>query len=319
MKRHLFTFCALAAFALSAHAQAFPARQPIKLVVPFAPGGATDVAARIVATEMGKHLGQTVIVENKPGGAGALAAEFVARATPDGYTLCFCTTGPITILHQVDPKLPYQPARDLLPVSHVHNVENVILARTTLAATNLRELSGLSRAREPSFGSPGAGGTQHLAGEWLAVEMGIKLMHVPYKGETPAFQDLAGGQIDLAFGSVLSAAPLVKDGKVRAIANLGFQRSKLLPDVPTVAEQGYPNYAWSNFVGVHTPAGTPRTVIDQVSTAVAKTMKDPAVQEKFTGLGLEAVGSTPEEYAAVIRRETANWERVLKTVRLARE
>jgi tripartite-type tricarboxylate transporter receptor subunit TctC len=319
MKRHLFAFCTLAAMTLSAHAQTFPARQPIKLIVPFAPGGATDVAARIVATEMGKHLGQTVVVENKPGAAGALGAEFVARAAPDGYTLCFCTTGPITIMHQVDPNLSYQPSRDLLPVSHVHNVENVIVARPSLQVGSLGELTALARSRGLNAGSPGAGGTHHLALEWLSAEMGVTLTHIPYKGETPAFSDVMGGQIDLASGSVLSAAPLLKDGKVRAIANPGSKRSKLLPDVATVAEQGYPAYGWSNFVGIHTPAGTPRAVIDQVAVAVAKTMKDATVQEKFSGLALEPVGSTPEEYAAVITRETAKWARVLKSVKLSRQ
>ena len=157
------------------------------------------------------------------------------------------------------------------------------------------------------------------AGNGSRCDLGVKLTHVPYKGEVPAFSDLAGGQIDLALGSALNAVPLIKDGKLRGIANLGTTRSKLLPDVPTVAEQGYADYAVLSFAGINVPAGTPRPIVDRIAAAVAQSMKLASVQEKFTALGLEPVGSTPEDYAALIRRETASWQGVLKTVKLTRE
>ncbi|MCW7538820.1 tripartite tricarboxylate transporter substrate binding protein [Aquabacterium sp. A7-Y] len=310
----------LGAVSPAALAQAYP-NKPVKLVVPYAPGGAMDAAARIVATELTKTLGQTVLVDNRAGGAGTLGTHYVAKAEADGYTLCFCVTGVMTITPLSDPKVPYDPLKDLMPVSHVHNMENVIMARKDLPANTFKELIALAKSRTQglTFGTPGAGGTHHLGGEWLQRETGVKLVHVPYKGEGPAVGDLLGGQIDMVFGTAAVAAPLVKAGKVKVLANLGKNRSKLLPDVPTVAESGYPNYSWVNFVGINVPAGTPAPVVKTLADSVIKTMHDPALIERFHSMGFEPVGSSTKDYARLLQRETATWGELLKTTTLTRD
>jgi tripartite-type tricarboxylate transporter receptor subunit TctC len=309
-----------AAAAGLAHADTYPSK-PVRLVVPYAPGGAMDAAARIVATELTKTLGQTVLVDNRAGGAGTTGTAYVAKAPPDGYVLCFCVTGVMTITPLSDPKVPYKPLEDLVPVSHVHNMENVIMARRDLPANDLKELVALAKSKPEgvTFGTPGAGGTHHLGGEWLKNETGAKLVHVPYKGEGPAVNDLLAGHVDLVFGTAAVAAPLAREGKIKVIANLGGSRSKLLPEVRTVAEAGYPGYAWENFVGINAPAGTPAPVVDTLSRAVAKVMAEPAMKERFHSMGFNPVGSSPREYAELLRRETATWSRLLKTTNLSRE
>jgi tripartite-type tricarboxylate transporter receptor subunit TctC len=311
---------AAAAVSSLAQAQAFP-NKPVRLVVPYAPGGALDASARMVAQEMTRLLGQPVFVDNKPGAAGTLGADLVAKAAPDGYTLCWCSTGPLTITPLSDPKIPYQPLKDLAPVSHAINMDNVIMARKDFPAASLKELIVMSKASPKgfTFGTPGSGGTHHLGGEWLQRETGAKLVHVPYKGENPAVSDVIGGQIDLALGSAALAAPLVKEGKIKVIANLGTARSRLLPDLPTVAESGYPHYGWYNFIGINAPAGTPAQVIDTLSRAAAKAVREPALRDKFVSMGFEPVGSTPKEYAVFLNKETATWARQLKTTTLTRD
>ena len=310
----------LAAATAGALAQATFPNRPVRLVVPYAPGGALDVSARIVAAEMGKSLGQQVIVDNRPGAAGTLGADLVAKSAPDGYTLCWCPTGPLTITPLSDPKVPYQPLKDLAPVSHAINMENVIMARKDFPAGSLKELIALAKASSQGFtyGTPGSGGTHHLGGEWFRNETGANLVHVPYKGENPAVADLLGGQIDLVFGSASLAAPLLKEGKIKVIGNVGSTRSQLLPEVPTVVEAGFPHYAWYNFIGINAPAGTPPAVIDILGRAVAKAVREPAVREKFVSMGFEAVGSTPREYASFLDQQTAIWGRLLKTTNISR-
>jgi tripartite-type tricarboxylate transporter receptor subunit TctC len=311
---------ALAAAAHAGAADAFPGK-PVRLVVPYAPGGALDASARLVAQEMAHLLGQPVVVDNKPGGAGTLGADLVAKAPADGYTLCWCPTGPLTITPLSDPKVPYQPLKDLVPVSQAITMDNVIMARRDFPAATLKEMVAYSKTapKGVTFGTPGAGGTHHLGGEWLQAETGAKLVHVPYKGENPAVSDLLGGQIDLVLGSAALAAPLVKEGKVKVIANLGSTRSRLLPELPTVAESGWPHYGWANFIGINAPAGTPQPVIDTLARAAAKAVRAPALREKFAGLGFEPVGSTPRDYAAFLQRETAIWSRQLQTTTLTRD
>jgi tripartite-type tricarboxylate transporter receptor subunit TctC len=298
----------------------FPSK-PVRIVVPYAPGGALDASARMVATEMSKILGQTVLIENRPGGAGTTGADFVAKAPADGHTLCWCPTGPLTITPLTDAKVPYQPLKDLVPVSHVINMDNVIMARRDLPADNLKDLVALARSQPNglTFGTPGAGGTHHLGGEWFRNETGGKLVHVPYKGENPAIADLLGGQIDLVFGSASLAAPLLREGKIKVLGNVGSTRSRLLPEVPTVAQSGYPSYAWYNFIGLNAPAGTPAPVVDTLSKAVARSLQEPALREKFVGMGFEPVGSTPDEFGRFLVKETATWSRVMKSTSFSRE
>ncbi len=303
-----------------AYAQSFPLK-PIKLVVPYAAGGAMDAAGRIVATELTKVLGQPVVVDNRSGGAGTTGTHSVVRSAPDGYTLCFCVTGVMTITPISDPTVPYKPLTDLIPISHIHNMENVLMSRKDLSANNLAELIALSNTKSDglTFGSAGAGGTYHLSGEWLKEEAGVKLIHVPYRGEGPAINDLLAGQIDLVFGTLASAAPHAKDGKIKLIANLGKNRSKLFPQLKTISELGYPNYYWSNFVGLNAPAGTPQATIDVLEKAAMTIMKDPAMRERFNNLAFEPVGSSAKEYAALLKRETETWTRLVKANPIKRD
>lgn len=295
-----------------ATADAFPSK-PIRMLVPFAAGGATDVAARLVGVEMGKILGQPVIVDNRPGGAGIVATDAVARSVPDGYTICFCTTGATVIMPHFQ-KLPYDPLKDLVPVSHVHNVENVFVARNGLGVKNLADVIALAKTKPGvlTFASSGLGGPHHFAIEWLQLETGTTFIHVPYQGEGPAMNATVGQQVDLLSVTVLLAEPQVKAGKIVLLAQQGQKRSVRFPDIPTVAEAGYPRFGWSNFVGVHAAAGTPQAIVNKLSEAIQKTMKMSAIIERFESMGLEPVGSTPSAYAALLKQESATWGRLVK-------
>ena len=309
---------ALTCTSLFAHAQDYPSR-PVRLVIPFAAGGATDVLGRLVAQELAKQLGQPVVVENKAGAAGAIGTDAVAKAAPDGYTLCFCTTGPQVVLPFLT-KLPFDAVNDLVPVVHVHNVPNVLLARTSLPAGNVTELIALAK-REPgkiSYASTGTGGPQHLAGELFQHLTGTKLIHIAYKGETPAFSDLVGGQIDTSFGSISVSEPLIKAGKIKAIAVTGLRRSPALPNVPTVAET-IPGFSAYTFVGINVPARTPRPIVDRLNRAVNQVLADPAVREKMLAQVVEPVGGTPETYAAFLRDERTKWSTVIKQAKVTIE
>lgn len=287
----------------SAEDVAYPVR-PLHLIVPFAAGGATDVIARMIGAEIGKTLGQPVIVENKVGAAGNIGVDYVAKSTPDGYTICFCTTGPQTLAPHLM-KLPFDPLKDLVPVVHVHDVPNIILARKDLAANNLQELIVLER-KQPgklSFGTPGLGGPQHIAGEMLNSATKMRLIHVPYKGETPAFTDLAGGQIDLAIGSVSVSEPLIRAGKIKALAVTALTRSTALPDVPTAAESGISNYDSFTFVGLNLPAGSPAIATRKLNEAVNNALADPTFRTKLVAQQVAPVGGTPNAYRDFLRKE----------------
>lgn len=301
-------------------AQPYPSK-PVRLVVPFAAGGVTDVMARLIGGEMARHLGQPVTVDNRAGAGGAIAAEYVAKSPADGYTLCFCTTGPMALIPILDAKLPYDPLRDLAPVSHLHNVDNVIIARPTLPANTVAEVVALARSSPDklTYGTPGIGGPQHLSGELLNTMAGIRLVHVPFKGEAPSITDLIGGQIDLVFASVLAAVPHIKSGKVKALAVPHRARAELLPDVPTVAESGYPGYEISNFVGINAPAGTPSAVIERLYQSVAAAIAQPAVRQRMVAEGLTPVGSRPEPYAAFLLSEHQKWSGVIRQAGLTRQ
>jgi tripartite-type tricarboxylate transporter receptor subunit TctC len=327
-RSHLFPRRLLARLALLAclapalaWAQTFPSR-PVRLIIPFAAGGATDAAARAIAQALEATLGQSVVVENRPGAAGAIAAEAVVKSAPDGHTLCFCSTGAIVILPRVTPNLSYRPLKDLTAVTHVLNYENVLLARPTLKASTLADLIRLARnSSQPlTYATPGAGSTNHLAAEWLQMETGIKLLHVPYKGESLGMTDLISGQVDLMLGSPMLSTPFIKDGKVKAIVMLDHTRSKaLLPEVPTVAESGYPKFAMSNFVGIHAPAGTPPAVVNKLAQAFTAALNTPALMAKLRSMGLEPRGGTPAEYENFLAGEGKIWDPVLARVSLKRD
>ena len=288
--------------------------KPIHMVVPFAPGGATDIVGRVMAAEMTKTLGQTVLVENRPGNAGATGADIVAKSAPDGYTLCLCTVGPLITVPLLNPSLGYDPLRDLLPVSVVNTVELAIFARETLPATTPSQLVAYAKANpgKISYATPGTGGPNHFAGELLQIMAGIKLLHVPFKGDGQAIIALAGGQVDLYLGGIASALPQVKAGKVKPIMVTGASRSKLLPDIPTVSESGYAGYEASVFSGITVAAGTTPAIVERLYNAIAAAVKVKSVQETFDAQGLIPVGGRPEAFTALLKTEMEKWARVQK-------
>ena len=315
----LIVFVSSLAFAQPAIAQSFPSK-PIRLVVPFAAGGVTDVMARLVGGEMAKYLGQPLVIDNRLGAGGAIAAEFVAKAPADGYTLCFCTTGPMALIPILDPKLPYNPLRDLAPISHLHNVDNVIIARADLPANTIAQVVALAQASPDkiTYGTPGIGGPQHLSGELMNSMAGIRLLHVPFKGEAPSITDLMGGQIAIALPTALAGVPHIKNGKLRALAVTSQKRIASLPDVPTVDEAlgitGYEAVSWG---GLMVPKGTPADVVAKMNVEVNKALKMPDIAEKLTGLGAEIVGGTPEAFDLFLRTELIKWKKVAEAAKIS--
>ena len=296
----------------AAPAQAFPSK-PITMVVPFAPGGATDVVARLLASEVGKPLGQAIVVENKAGAAGALGANFVAKSAPDGYTLCLCGGGPMVILPLLDAKLPYAPTRDLAPVILSHLVDYVVVVNAEAPYATLAQLVAAAKAQpgKISYGSTGAGGPAHLGMELFQLASGTAFLQVPYKGESNVVTDVLGRQIDVGLLSVQAAEPLIKARKVRALGVWPPTRSKALADVPTIAEQGYPGYSAGTFVGINVPSGTPAAVVDKLYAAFAEALKKKDVRDKLQGLGFTPMALPPAAYAAFLHREQEKWAQVI--------
>jgi tripartite-type tricarboxylate transporter receptor subunit TctC len=305
-------FTVLAAAVPAAQAQSYPTR-PVTLIVPFAAGGATDVVARLLAGEVSQQLGQPVLVENKAGAAGALGANLVAKSPPDGYTVCLCGGGPMVMLALLDPKLPYVPTRDLAPVILSHLVDFVMVVRADTPYKTLPQLVAAAKARPGtiSYGSTGIGGPAHLGMELFKHVSGATFLHVPYKGEANVTTDMLGGQIEIGLFSVQQATPLIASGKVRALAVWPPERSKTLPKVPTVAEQGYPGYFAGTFVGINVAGATPAPVIDRLYTAFDAALKKPAVRGKLEEMGFTPMALPPAGYAAFLHREHEKWARVI--------
>lgn len=304
----------------AAIAQGYPAK-PIRLIVPYPAGGSMDVSARVFAAEVSGRLGQPMIVENMAGAAGTLGAAFVARQPADGYTLCYCVTGVMTITPLLDSKVPYKPLEDFAHVSHLYNMENMLMARADLPANDLPSLIALSKQKAGglTYGTPGSGGTHHLGAEMLKNQTGANIRHIPYKGEGPAVNDLMAGTIDLVFGSAPVAFQMAKAGKVKIIANLGSQRSSLVPEVKTVAESGFADYGWYNFAGLDAPAKTSPEIVNRLAKAASEALGSPAFRAKLQGMGIRAVGSTPEEYSTFLTKETARWSSVLQYTKVERD
>ncbi len=311
MKRRLLALLFALAPGLAA-AQAFPTK-PVRWIVPFPPGGPADLLARGVGQTLGELWGQAVVVENKPGAAGNLGVDFAAKSAPDGYTLVVVPTGNIAVNPALFPNLPYK-ASDLAPVTLMATVENVLVVNPGVPAKNLQELVALARAKPGSlsFASPGAGSQAHLAGEAIKAGAGIELTHVPYKGTGPALNDLLGGSVSMMFSQTSSALPHIKSGRLRAIASAAAHRSAVLPDVPTVAEQGFPGFEATSWYALMVPAGTPSAVIAKLHDDTVQVLKLPELREKLASLGAEAVGNSPAELAAIIQRESTRWAEVIR-------
>ena len=309
--RFLVLLLALAAGAV--HAQAFPSKA-IRLVVPFAPGGSSSLVARSVAAEMSKALGYEIYIENKGGGGGNLAMNDVAHAEPDGYTLIIGHVGSLAMTPFMEKNLGYDVNRDFAPVSLLAKVPNIFVVHESVPAKNLREFVALAK-KEPgklNYGSAGNGSAGHLAMEYLKLVAGIDLQHVPYKGTGPNLIDLVAGRTQATSAGTPPLMPHVKAGKLRVIAVGTPQRLASLPDVPTVAEQGYPGFETSQWYGLNAPAKTPPGIIQRLADEAAKAAKSPAVLQRYAADDAESVGSTPQEYADFIAREQARWKDVIQ-------
>ncbi|MDW8469349.1 MAG: tripartite tricarboxylate transporter substrate binding protein [Burkholderiales bacterium] len=308
----LASFVALAALPGAALAQAWPSK-PIRYIVPFPPAGATDILARIVADKLGPALGQSVVVENRPGAAGNVGTEFVAKSAPDGYTLLMVTVAQ-SISETLYPKLGYALMRDLAPVALVARVPNVMVVNPAVPARTVREFIDYAKANpgKINFASSGTGTSIHMSGELFKMLTGVDIVHVPYKGSAPALTDLLGGQVSVMFDNLPPSMPHIKSGKLRALAITTAQRYPGLPDLPTMQEAGVPGYESSAWFGIMVPAKTPREIVARLNQEVNRILAMPDVREKFDQQGAIAAPGTPEEFAAHIQAEIAKWAKVVK-------
>jgi tripartite-type tricarboxylate transporter receptor subunit TctC len=299
---------------LIAHAQAWPTRQPIRFVIPYPPGGASDVTARILGVKLSESLGQSVIIENRPGANGIIALESVAKAGPDGYTILMANLGPNAINPVVYDKLPYDAIKDFAPITLTSVVPQIVVVAPVLPVKTVQELIAYAKANpgKLAFASAGNGASNHLSGELFNAMAGIKMVHVPYKGDTPGLTDVMSGAVGVAFPTAVAAMPNVKAGRLRAIAVTSAKRIPSLPDVPTVAEAGLAGYEAVSWGGVMAPAGTPPEIINRFNLEINRILKLPDVVEKLSSLGAEIVGSTPDEFAAYLKAEIAKWGKVAR-------
>lgn len=306
------TLCAAGA----ACAQSFPAK-PLHIVLGFPPGGAIDTIARVIAPKMSADLGQSVVVENKPGAGGVIGMQSVARAEPDGYTVFMGTMGNFSITPALVRDLPYDVARDFAPVTEVASSAFVLFVNNDLPVRTVAELIAYAKARpgEVNFSSSGNGGLPHMAGEMFNAAAGVKMTHVPYKGSAPSISDVVAGQVQLTFEAVAAGLSHVKAGRLRALATTGDQRLSVLPDVPTVAKT-IPGFVVTNWFGMAVPAGTPADRINRIQQSVAKAMRDPDVLRTFAGLGVDPVGDSPAQFGAYIAQERQRWQKVITDARI---
>ena len=306
---------ACVAFGLTATAVAQPyPTKPIRIVVPFPPGGATDLLARDVAPKLTEAWGQSVIVDNRPGAAGNIGSELVAKSAPDGYTLEMGTVGTHAINASLYAKMPYDHVKDFVPIILVAGVPNVLVVNPAVPANSVAELIAYAKANpgKVNFASSGAGTSIHLSGELFKVMAGVQMTHIPYKGSAPALQDLLGGQVQLMFDNLPPSLPHIKAGKLRALAVTSATRAPALPDVPTLAESGLPGFEASSWFGLVAPAGTPPSIVAKIDGEVAKWLATPEAKEKLSKQGANAFGGTPEDFAKHITAETAKWAKVVK-------
>ncbi len=302
----------LSSLALSAFAQ-YPTK-PIKIVVPFPPGGTTDIMARAVAADLQKSLGQPVIVDNKAGAGGNIGSDYVAKSAPDGYTLLMGTVGTHAINVSLYPKMPYDAVKDFVPVSLVAGVPNVLVSAPNYPVNSVKDLIDAAK-KSPNtvtFASSGNGTSIHLSGELFKQLTGVQMTHVPYKGSSAALPDVMSGQVNVMFDNAPSVMPQIKGGKLKAIAVTSSKRSPALPNVPTIAELGVPGFEASSWFGVLAPAGTPKDIVDKLSQAIARALQTSEMKERLAAQGAEAIGNTPEQFAAHIKAEIDKWAKVVK-------
>ena len=312
MKRFLLALV-VAALPWIAAAQPYPAKQ-IHIVVPFPPGGPTDVLGRLVGQSLGETFGQTVVVDNKAGAAGNIGVGQVAKAAPDGYTLGIIPAGNIAVNPALYPDLPYK-ATELAPVTMLATVENVLVVNAdAVPAHNLKELlaAAASKPGTMSYASPGAGSQAHLAGALMELSTGVQLLHVPYRGIAPAVNDLLGGQVSMMFAPFQTVLPHIKSGKLRAIGVAGLKRSPLMPGLPTISEQGVPKFEAVSWYALMVPAGTPGEIVDKLNAATTRALAKPEIREKLAAQGMDAGGGPAAQLAATVRAESVRWAEVVR-------
>ncbi len=293
-------------------AKNYPNR-PIRLVVPYAPGGTTDYAARLLSAKLADTLGQTVVVDNRPGAGSIIGSDLVAKALPDGYTLLMVDTG-FSVTPALYAKLPFDAGKDFMPVTEAMRVSNWLIVPASLAARSVNDLVALAKAKPGTltFGSGGVGSPFHMAGEQFKIAAKIDIVHVPYKGGGPALTDLIGGHISMLFPTMTIALPHVNAGRLRALAVIAPKRSAAQPDVPTMAESGYAGVTMASWYGMMAPTGVPRPLIEKLSTEVAKILAQPDVKERLATQFAEPVGSTPSAFGKLVTGEIATWTAVAK-------
>ena len=312
-------FAILVAFGMAcpaiaaAAAQDYPSR-PVRFVVPFAPGGSTDTLARTMSQKLSEYIGQQVVVDNRSGANGNIGMEIVARAVPDGYTILLGYIANLAIAPSLYGKLPFDPVKDYAPITQIASSPNVLVAHPSVPAKNFKELIALAKAKpgQVNFASASVASVGHLTGELLNNLAGIKMVHVPYKGSGQAVTDLLGGHVQLMFSGFSSTLPHIKSGKLRPLVVTGIRRSPALPEVPTIAESGFPKFEATAWYGVLAPAKTPKPIVARLHAETVKVLHLPEVKERLGNLGFEIVGSTPDEFAAYLKSEIGKWEKVVK-------
>ena len=298
---------------LPAAAQAWPTR-PVRVIVPFAPGGPNDVVGRAVAQKLGEQLGQPAVVENRGGLGGTLGVEVGLKSPPDGYTLVIGAVSNLAVAPAVYPKLAYQPLRDAVPITLAAVVPSALAVNPSVPARSVKELNALAKAKPGflTFGTSGAGATSHLATELYKYSAGIDLVHVPYKGTAPALTDTIAGHVDMMIADLASVLPYEKAGKLRLLAVTGTRRSPAAPNLPTMAESGVAGYSLEGWYGVIAPAGLPRDLVTRLNTLIVAGLKAPDTRQRFDQLGYETVANTPEQFAAIIKADTEKYGKLVK-------
>lgn len=314
MLSRLIPLCVSIALAPSALAQkvAHYPNKPIRLIIPFAPGGGTDIIGRLIGLDLTENLGQPVVIDNRGGSGGIVGTHLVAKADPDGYTVGLCSLG-FAYAPALYAKLPYDSEKDLTPITQVATQPFVYTAHPSLGVNNMKELIALAKAK-PGFiryGSGGAGGASHLGTELLRNITGIELVHVPYKGTGPALSAAIGGEIQLQLIGMSSVVPHLKSGRLKLLAVSGAKRSPAAPDIPTVIESGIPGYVFDVWYGMLLPGRTPAAIVNKLNTEMNRALKTPALAQRFAAAGLDAAGNKPDEFSKLIREEVAKWRKVV--------
>jgi tripartite-type tricarboxylate transporter receptor subunit TctC len=299
--------------ALDTAAQPYPSK-PVRMIVPFPAGGATDIVGRLIAQKLTEAWNQQVIVDNRGGAGGTIGSDVAAKSPPDGYTMLLGTSSTHAVAPSLYSKLPYDPVRDFAPVTLAATATILLAVHPSLPVHNVKELIALAK-RQPnalSFASSGNGGISHLIGEQFKSTAGVQMLHVPYKGDTPALVDLVSGQVHLMFGTAVSFLPYVKAGRLRAVAVTNPQRSPIVPNVPTIAESGLPGFEALQWFGLFLPAGTSRDIVSKLHADTVKVLKLADVRERLAGLGAEVAGNAPEQFAAFQKADSVKWARIVK-------